>query len=354
LVVCFLGSVVLLYFFAPDFTPKRNLLFILGAFTILFLIYRSIINNYLKTQKRINLVLIGNSKIEEKVKNFLLNNKQYNYHIKYHFPSFEENISQIKNLIIQENIDLVVYTKDVKEVNKILFPFINKKIESIDLATFYMDVFKKIPLEEIDEEWILNHFEHKEFYEALKRCFDIFIGILFFLTFILTFPLVALLIKLESKGPVIYKQKRSGKDQKQFSMYKYRTMYQGSDLISPFTTKKDTRITKIGKILRKIHIDEVPQAINLLKGEVSLVGPRPEVTSIDYQACDQIDYYIVKHKIRPGITGWAQTHFGYTDKIEEYKEKFEYDLYYLINRSFALDVLIILQTIRAPFETKTY
>jgi lipopolysaccharide/colanic/teichoic acid biosynthesis glycosyltransferase len=169
-----------------------------------------------------------------------------------------------------------------------------------------------------------------------------------------SFPLVALLIKFDSKGPIIYKQKRAGKDQKEFFMYKYRTMYNGSDKISPFTTKKDSRITTIGKLLRKIHLDEVPQAINLLKGEVSLVGPRPEVTIIDSQACDQINYYIVKHKIRPGITGWAQTHFGYTDKIEEYKEKFEYDLYYLINRSFILDLLIILQTIRAPFETKTY
>jgi FlaA1/EpsC-like NDP-sugar epimerase len=152
LVICFLSSVILLYFFAPTFTPKRNLIFILGAFAILFLIYRSIINNYLKTQKRINLILIGTSKIEEQVKNYLNNNKQYNYLIKYHFAEVQENVQKIKKLILQEEIDLIVYTKDVKEINKIFFPFIDKKIESIDLASFYMEVFKKVPLEEIDEE----------------------------------------------------------------------------------------------------------------------------------------------------------------------------------------------------------
>ncbi len=183
------------------------------------------------------------------------------------------------------------------------------------------------------------------FERFIKRVFDIFFSLFVLILVSPLFLIVALLIKLTSKGPVFYKQERVGKDGKIFKLYKFRTMYEGADKEEKprFTTPNDPRITPVGKILRKLSIDEFPQFINVLKGDMSVVGPRPERPYFVEKFKKEIPRYDERHRVKGGITGWAQVHGWRGDTSIE--ERLRYDLYYIDNWSFLLDLKIILKTI---------
>ncbi len=168
---------------------------------------------------------------------------------------------------------------------------------------------------------------------------------------VLSIPLtltVAVLIKIDSKGPVFFLQDRVGKNGKTFKLIKFRTMIKDAEFdTGPVWTKdEDPRITKIGRLLRRFRIDEIPQFINVLKGEMDVVGPRPERPEFVEILEKEIPYYSLRHSIKPGVTGWAQVKFSYGSTIDESRQKLEYDLFYLKNRSFKLDSYILLKTIK--------
>jgi len=186
-----------------------------------------------------------------------------------------------------------------------------------------------------------------EWEKKLKRISDVIIS---FIIIVLTLPLnifVALLIKLDSKGPILFKQERIGMNNKKFKIYKFRSMYQDAEKNTGpvWSTKNDPRVTQIGKIMRKLRIDEIPQFINVLKGEMSLVGPRPERPYFVEQLSQQIPYYSRRLKVRPGITGWAQVKHKYDESIEDVKVKLRYDLFYIENMSLRMDIKILARTI---------
>lgn len=186
-----------------------------------------------------------------------------------------------------------------------------------------------------------------EWEKKLKRIFDIVIS---FLILFLTLPLsffVAIAIKLDSKGPVLFKQERIGMNGKKFKIYKFRSMYQDAEKNTGpvWSTKNDPRVTRVGKILRKLRIDEIPQFVNVLKGVMSLVGPRPERPYFVEQLSGQIPYYKRRLKVRPGITGWAQVKHKYDESIEDVKVKLRYDLFYIENMSLRMDIKILARTI---------
>lgn len=193
----------------------------------------------------------------------------------------------------------------------------------------------------------------KNHHRLIKRIFDLVLS-LFFCIFILP-PItifIGTIIKLDSKGPIIYKQIRVGKDRKQFVLYKFRTMYHPNreiDVNGNFlqTSKNDLRITKFGKFLRRTSIDELPQFINVLKGDMSIVGPRPHATIHDDDFVSRIENYNYRYKIRPGITGLAQVNGsrGETYDINLMKKRIDYDLWYIKNWSFWLDIQIVFLTI---------
>jgi lipopolysaccharide/colanic/teichoic acid biosynthesis glycosyltransferase len=170
---------------------------------------------------------------------------------------------------------------------------------------------------------------------------DIVSGFLGMFVFIITFPICAVLVKISSRGKIFFIQERSGKGGKIFRVYKYRTMNGGPT--NTWTSINDPRITKIGKFLRISHLDELPQCINLLRGNMSLVGPRPEQPHIVGELKKQIPFYDERHLVKPGITGWSQINI-YAGSLEESKLKLQYDLYYIKNRSFLFDLEIILKT----------
>lgn len=207
---------------------------------------------------------------------------------------------------------------------------------------------KKISLEDINED------EFKQYAalvgdidSALKKLIDFFAGAFSLLVNLALFPIIAVAIKLTSPGPIFYSQKRVGKDGKIFTLYKFRTMVQDAEKEGPrWAKEKDERVTKIGNILRRTHLDELPQAINLLRGDISLVGPRPERPEFVAILEKEIPHYRLRELVKPGIVGWAQLNFPYGDSIEDAREKLKYDLYYIKNRSILFDIIITLKSIK--------
>jgi len=159
---------------------------------------------------------------------------------------------------------------------------------------------------------------------------------------------VAVWIKLDSKGPILFSQQRAGKGRHLYQIFKFRSMVQDAErAIGPvWAGKGDTRITRVGKIIRRFRIDELPQIWNVLKGDMSFVGPRPEREVFIKELVKQIPYYDARLTIKPGITGWAQINYSYGASVEDAVEKLNYDLFYIKNMSFLMDMLIILRTVK--------
>lgn len=172
-------------------------------------------------------------------------------------------------------------------------------------------------------------------------------GIIFF--FLPILPLIAMAIKLDSAGPIFYKQKRAGKNGLPFTMLKFRTMHKDADNGSKWTLKGDARVTRVGKLLRKFRLDELPQLINILKGEMALIGPRPEAVDLAETFCKEIPFYKHRYQVLQGITGWAQVNHENTCSIDGAFEKLQYDLYWIKHRSFLLDIKIIFKSIKVMF-----
>ncbi|MFL5265779.1 MAG: exopolysaccharide biosynthesis polyprenyl glycosylphosphotransferase [Stellaceae bacterium] len=185
----------------------------------------------------------------------------------------------------------------------------------------------------------------------MKRAFDILVssGLLIF-----TLPLLAAtacLIKLEDPGPVLYRQSRVGSRGREFTILKFRSMRidAETDGRPRWAAQRDPRVTRVGAVVRKLRIDELPQILNVLRGDMSFVGPRPEHPYFVADLAKSIPYYDERHWVRPGITGWAQINFPYGASTENARRKLTYDLYYVKNRSIFLDALILLQTARVIF-----
>jgi len=182
--------------------------------------------------------------------------------------------------------------------------------------------------------------------ESLKRVIDVTVSVL---VLVIGFPfwlLISLLIKLDSRGPVFYRQERVGKDGEVFSILKFRSMGQDAEQGGPqWAGKSDPRVTRVGGILRKLHLDEIPQFINVLKGEMSLIGPRPERPVFVEELTRQIPLYKRRLKVRPGITGWAQVKHTYDESIDDVRKKVQYDLFYIENISIRMDMKIIASTV---------
>lgn len=188
----------------------------------------------------------------------------------------------------------------------------------------------------------------KKSYNIFSLFIDLFLSVF---GIVITLPIIiitAILIKLEDKGPVFYSQIRSGKDGKEFNIYKLRSMKVNSG-INRWAEKDDNRITKVGRFIRRTRIDELPQFFNILKRDMSLIGPRPEIVELTYEFDKEIEGFINRLRVRPGITGWAQVNGGYDLSP---REKLEYDMYYINNRSVKLDILIIFKTFKVILNGK--
>lgn len=339
-------SIISFYFFPLIFelTPKTNLALFAAIFGLLDFAWRFILTNiYISKGLKNKLLFVGDSTFIDEIIDYLKNNPQLGFNVvaRINEHSKIENY-QTDAIIIQP------YFKKEPEFIKTIYRLLPQKIVIIDLITFYEFIFQKLPLEELEEIWFIEKITvRRHFYDTFKRIIDFCLALFLTVIFLPLIIIVSFLIKITSKGPVIYKQKRIGIDNKPFTLFKFRTM----KINEPgplWTDKNDKRLTWIGKIFRYTHLDELPQLYNILKGEVSFIGPRPERKELtDFYS--QLPYYEIRHIIKPGLTGWAQINYKPSSSIKEAKEKLQYDIYYIKNRSLILDFIILAKTIKYLF-----
>ncbi len=225
-----------------------------------------------------------------------------------------------------------------------------KGINIRDMADVYEELTGRIPVRNIGDQWLLFaegfYMLRKEYVQKIKRLFDFVVSGLILLLMLPIIGITALAIRIDSPGPILYKQRRVGKGQQEFMIYKFRSMRVDAERDGvQWASEGDPRITRIGKILRLTHIDEIPQIWNILNGDMSLVGPRPERPEFVEMLEREIPYYFVRHSVKPWMTGWAQINYRYGASEEDSKNKLEYDLYYIKNMSLFLDFKILLRTV---------
>ena len=224
-------------------------------------------------------------------------------------------------------------------------------IRVVEAATLFEALSGRIPLGDLRPSWLIfsSGFSKPRFLRNVKRVGEVGLAFLALLVAAPVLLLVALVVKLSSPGPVLYRQTRVGEGGRHFRLLKFRTMRQDAEAASGpvwATATDDPRVTWMGKLLRKSRLDELPQLWNVLRGKMSFVGPRPERPHFVEKLCKVIPYYDERHAVRPGITGWAQVKFPYGSTLEDAEEKLEFDLFYVKHMSLLLDVAIILETFK--------
>lgn len=353
-----INAILAMFFFylIPYFgiTPKTNLLIFLAVFAVIEIIWRRSFNRItVSISDKTKIALVGSSRSAEEISDFIKENPQFGYEVATWLKNKEDfsylkEISDWENLIKKNDIDLIViprYFKNEPGAAKIFYRLLTLGIDIVDIPAFYETIFNKIPLDEINEGWFLEEIVRKErMYVGVKRMIEAVLALILFILLLPFEILTALLVKISSPGPMICPQIRVGLNRKEFVIYKFRTMISCNE--SGWIGKKDKRITLVGKFLRRIHLDELPQLLNIIKGDISFVGPRPDFVDFYKDLEKTIPHYSIRTLVRPGVTGWAQVNYPITASLEQTKERLAYDLYYIKNHSAILDIAIIFKTIK--------
>ena len=251
--------------------------------------------------------------------------------------------------------EIVVAADDRRGIS--LQPLLDARMEGVTVTSFlsfWEREARRVNLRALDPSWLIysDGFNIGSATNAvLKRTLDIVASLALLLLTLPTLLVAAIAVKLDSKGPILYRQERVGRRGQIFHIAKFRTMRVDAEQISgpQWASVGDPRVTRVGRFLRRMRIDELPQILNVLRGEMSFVGPRPERPHFVRHLAAEIPFYAERHRVRPGITGWAQINYPYGASIDDAREKLSYDLYYIKNFSFLFDLLIILSTAKAVF-----
>jgi exopolysaccharide biosynthesis polyprenyl glycosylphosphotransferase len=313
-----------------------------------------------------NTVIIGNGEAAEEIFNKLTNMKpSAGYHIVGYIsilPPKEGNLhgklkrlGELKDLhdILQKrNIEEVIICTEVHQSKDLLLPIISEcskfNVTLNVVPGLYDYLVGNVKMSNVLDAPLVKIKPHiiAPWESVVKRAMDITVSILALIVLLPVYIIIAILIKLDSKGPVFYLQERIGKGGKPFKIIKFRSMYVNAESNGPcLSSKDDPRITRIGKFLRKTRLDEFPQFINVLKGDMSLVGPRPERQYFIDQIVKIAPHYVHLHRVKPGITSWGQVKYGYAENVQQMVERLEYDLLYIENMSLAMDIKILAYTI---------
>ena len=226
-----------------------------------------------------------------------------------------------------------------------------KGVEVTRMPILYEEMTGRLPIHHLESDWIIRSFVDEVrvsgFYELTKRLIDFIGGLIGLIVLLVLSPLISLAILIDSGLPILYSQTRLGKGGRRFTIYKFRTMTRDAELNGEarLAEEKDPRVTRIGNFLRKTRLDEFPQFWNVMRGEMSLVGPRAERPELVASFQKQVPFYRARLLVKPGVSGWAQINYGYYASVKEMAVKLEYDLYYIKHRTLAMDLQIILRTI---------
>lgn len=353
---------VILFYFVPYFviTPKTILFISFGIFAVLFVLWRQFYNRFVKSPGLLNNVLVlGQNEETKELVQYIKDNPQLGYRVKKIVnPDDVKILYDLIETIVQEKIQTVVIAvspHEDKNLARNLYQCLPLKIMVVDWPAFYEKITDKIPASSIGEIWFLQNLmnDHKTIFEGFKRVNDILFSLVFGLFALILTLLIALLIKIDSAGPIFFKQKRVGRDNRIFEVAKFRTRLVPIDRhpekpVAWRAQENSERVTRVGRWLRRTRLDELPQVWNVFKGEMSFVGPRPERPEFAFsnELLAQIPFYQVRHSIKPGLTGWTQIKYPYGASTKDTLRKLQYDLYYIKNRSLILDLIITLKTIK--------
>jgi len=320
------------------FSTKIGRIIYIGLyfFSSVFFIAESLIINYVISKKKQKL-LWASVITPDEVERY--------YNIRINKNGLNNNLHETNGY----NIAIYDYPpRNGSDISKFLHTIIAIR-NPIDLITYIEDHAERIPLKYVDEIWLLKNIRtYENAYDKLRCMFNVVFSFMLLLVLFTPAFMVALIHRATSYGPIFFIQERVGYKRKTFNLIKFRTMVHNAEANGPqFARKNDPRITKIGKLMRTFRIDEVPQLINIIKGEMGLIGPRPERKDFIDMLEKEIPFYTLRLEVRPGLTGWAQANHYYAgENIEDHMKKLEYDLYYIKNRSLPMDILILLKTIK--------
>lgn len=264
----------------------------------------------------------------------------------------EESLNNLNDVLEEKKIQYLIVDdhcfKDSKVVHQI-FQALPLQIEVIRLSSFLENLCHCVYINHIEEHWFLDNLvdSSKKIHDRLKTFTDKFLSLALLIALLPLMVFIGFLVGLSSGFPIIYSQKRVGHLGKEFTLYKFRSMRNDAEKDgAKWASPGDTRVTKFGSFLRKTRLDELPQLINVLKGEMSFIGPRPERPEFVQKLNEAIPFYNERHLVKPGLTGWAQVSYRYGMNENDALKKLQFDLYYIKNRSFVLELAIILKTIR--------
>lgn len=355
------GFAVAFFYLVPFFgiTPKTVLFIYLFISFALILFWRMYGYFVVGRGPMNNAILIGSGEEMRELLNEVNGNPIYNLRF---VSSVDLNRSDEKgfwNEIIEEvyaedvsiiAIDLA--NENVEPVLPHLYNLIFSNINFIDMHKIYESIFDRVPLSLLRYNWFLENISTlpRGTYDILKRLMDVLISLPLALLSLVAYPIVWLAIKLDDGGPLFITQERVGEGNKMIRIIKFRSMTKNDQGEYGKEGVTELKVTRVGDFLRKSRIDELPQLFNVLRGDLSLIGPRPELPSLAKKYSEEIPYYTVRHLVRPGLSGWAQIyhekHPHHGVDTEETKRKLSYDLYYIKNRSFLLDIKIALRTLK--------
>ena len=360
-----INSVIAISFFYLltfyDITPKTVLFIDLFASFVLLLLWRTAIGYLLKFSFKKKLILVGSGSEFEELVSCLEQNERYGFQVIAKIDSRDlagdrdgRGRRQMESLMAS-NRDLIFVIESMEDLPAPVVSyfyglmFLGK--EFFDFQKLYQDIFQYVPLSFVDDKWLLSNISsgRNNFYDLPKRWLDIIISLAGGLVSLILYPLIVCAIILDDGGPVFFMNFRVGQKNKTFKQIKFRTMRVNAD--ARWLDKDDKQITRIGRWLRRTRLDELPQLWNVLKGDMSFVGPRPDFAEFAKILETKIPYYNIRNLIKPGLTGWAQIQQLAPRSVEETHKRLAYDIYYIKNRSLLLDLMIILQTIRTILST---
>lgn len=356
------GLIAILFFYLVPglpITPKTNLFLFLVLAGALDFAWRRLFSRHVAVKlPATRLLVLGANRTVGELVAYLEAHPQLGYEVALWLREglHDAEFGDLATLISRHKIHALVVPAHVKKsarAARIIYKNLILGVEVVELAALYEAVFKKVPLAELEEVWFLEHLarDHR-LYDAIKRPVEVALVALVLLATLPLTLLGAMLVRLTSRGKPLFRQRRVGARGKEMVIHKLRTMRADAERGGPrWAAPRDPRAIPVGKFLRRTHLDEFPQLWDVLQGGLSLVGPRPERPEFVELLRKEVPFYDLRHLIRPGITGWAQTHYRYGASVEDAYEKLQYDIYYLKHRSPLLDLLILLKTVKFFFTT---
>jgi exopolysaccharide biosynthesis polyprenyl glycosylphosphotransferase len=363
----FLLTILAYPFLVNEMAYLKGLLFYLSVAAPALCAWRVVLATIINLPRfRPRAVIIGTDASAESVASELRRAKRYSAHVLGYISVASEaeqarkdglpvlgDRHVLRGLVQQGQVDMIIMAIDYK-ANQTLFQQVielaHSGVSVVPMATAYERISGKISVQHIGDQWYVafpSQVTASPFYLLWRRTLDIGFGLLGGAALILLLPILVPCIFLESPGPIFYRQERVGQNGRKFVIYKFRSMHTSSEQggQAQWASTNDARVTRVGRFMRATHLDELPQVWNILRGEMSLIGPRPEREEFVSLLEQSLPFYRCRLNVKPGLTGWAQVKYGYASSNQDALEKLQYDLYYIKHQSFMLDVFIILSTV---------